>query len=302
MRLTHRQIEIFRAVMQSGNLTRAAEALHTSQPTVSRELARLEQVLGMALFDRVRGRLQPSARALSLFDEIERSYIGLERIASVAEALRQFVSGRLSIASLPALTHSLLPEACRRFAAIHPQASLAITPQESPMLEQWLTEQRFDLGLTEHDEAPAATELKTLLAADEVVVLPEAHPLLARTVLSLEDLAGQAFVSLAPQDRYRQQIDALFSERGIARSPVVETASAVSIAAMVRQGLGISVINPLTALACEGCGVAWRRLSVSIPFKVSLIRPLWRASNPLADSFCAEIETVACALQARLAR
>ena len=60
MRLTHRQIEIFRTVMQSSNLTRAAEALHTSQPTVSRELARLEQVLGMALFDRVRGRLQPT--------------------------------------------------------------------------------------------------------------------------------------------------------------------------------------------------------------------------------------------------
>lgn len=56
MKLTHRHVEVFRAVMASGHVTRAAEMLHTSQPTVSRELARLEQVLGLPLFDRVRDR------------------------------------------------------------------------------------------------------------------------------------------------------------------------------------------------------------------------------------------------------
>jgi hypothetical protein len=58
-----RHIEIFHAVMTSGNLTQAATLLHTSQPTVSRELARLEQQLGLQLFGRVRGRLQPTVRA-----------------------------------------------------------------------------------------------------------------------------------------------------------------------------------------------------------------------------------------------
>ena len=52
MRLSHRQIEVFRTVMNTSHVTRAAELLHTSQPTVSRELARLEQVLGFDLFDR----------------------------------------------------------------------------------------------------------------------------------------------------------------------------------------------------------------------------------------------------------
>ena len=66
MKLTHRQIEVFRAVMNAGQVTHAAEALHTSQPTVSRELARLEQVLGIDLFERVRGRLRPTVRAMAL--------------------------------------------------------------------------------------------------------------------------------------------------------------------------------------------------------------------------------------------
>ena len=68
--LTHRQIEVFRAVMGTAHVTRAAERLGSSQPTVSRELARLEQVLGLTLFERVGGRLRPTARALALQEEV----------------------------------------------------------------------------------------------------------------------------------------------------------------------------------------------------------------------------------------
>src|SRR4051812_41704522 len=71
--LTHRHVEVFRAVMTAGSVTAAAQALFTSQPTVSRELARMQYLLGLALFDRVRGRLQPTAQAYALFDEVQRS-------------------------------------------------------------------------------------------------------------------------------------------------------------------------------------------------------------------------------------
>src|SRR3954465_12094017 len=104
-------MDIFRAVMGTSHVTRAAEALGTSQPTVSRELARLEQTLGLRLFDRVRGRLRPTVRALTLLEEVERSYVGLERIAEAAVSLRHFAHGRLALACLPALSHALLPDA-----------------------------------------------------------------------------------------------------------------------------------------------------------------------------------------------
>ncbi len=77
MDIQHRHIEVFRAVMAAGSLTAAAGLLHTSQPTLSRDLARLEQLLGYALFERERGRLKPTARARALFDEVERSFQGL---------------------------------------------------------------------------------------------------------------------------------------------------------------------------------------------------------------------------------
>src|SRR5690348_11139861 len=68
--ITHRHVEVFRALMTAGSVTAAAQSLATSQPTVSRELARLEQLLQLVLFDRVRGRLRPTAQAWALFDEV----------------------------------------------------------------------------------------------------------------------------------------------------------------------------------------------------------------------------------------
>lgn len=300
MKLTHRQIEVFRAVMHTGNVTQAAQALHTSQPTVSRELARLEQVLQMNLFDRVRGRLRPTARALALLEEVQRSYLGLERIAAAARSLREFTQGRIALACLPALAHGLLPLAVQRFAADHPQVGVSITPQESPLLEEWLTEQRFDLGLCERIQAPAATSISTLLQADEVCVLPDGHPLLARRVLKPKDFAGQPFVSFAPADPYREQVDALFEREGVQRRLAIETASAASVCALVRQGLGVAIVNPLTAMELAGHGLQVRPLSFPIPFAVTLVLPQLRPASPLRDAFVKALQQAAGGLQARL--
>lgn len=101
-----RHIEIFHAVMTTGNLTEAAQMLHTSQPTVSRELARFEKVLELKLFERTRGRLHPTVQGLRLFEEVQRSWYGLDRIVSAAESLREFRQGELSIVCLPVFSQS----------------------------------------------------------------------------------------------------------------------------------------------------------------------------------------------------
>lgn len=300
MKLTHRQVEIFRAVMNAGHVTRAAELLHTSQPTVSRELARLEQVLGMALFERIKGRLRPTVRALALMEEVELSYVGLERIAATAAALKGYAQGRVQLACLPALSHALLPDAIRRFVQRQPEAAVSLTPIESPQLEAALAEQRFDLGLSERHEPPAACSLQTLLVADEVCVLPSGHPLAQRAQLRPADFAGASFISFAPTDPYRQQVDALFAAAGVERGLRLETPSAVSVCALVRQGVGLGIVNPLTALELEGEGMVVRPLSVSIPFHVALIRPSWRSEHPLRGDFEWALIQAAEHLKARL--
>lgn len=284
-----RQIEIFHAVMTTGNLTEAAGLLNTSQPTVSRELARFEKIAGLQLFTRVRGRLHPTAQGLRLFEEVQRSWYGLDRIIDAAESLREFRQGELSLVCLPVFSQSLLPALIQPFLARYPELSVTIVPQESPVLEEWLSAQRHDLGLTETTSTPAGTSRQTLATLNEVCVLPAGHPLGNKPCLEPSDFSGENFISLSRQDSYRQLLDALFQEHKVKRRMVVETHSAASICAMVKAGVGVSVVNPFTALDYAGRDIIVRPFSVDVPFTVSLIRPLHRPASALVDAFSAHM-------------
>src|SRR6185503_5185997 len=98
----------------------------------------------------------------------------------------------------------------------------------------------------------AGTTQQLLIEMNEVAVLPANHALAAKRRLKLADFDGQAFVSLAPGDPYRQIIDSLFDQQGVQRRQAIETHSAVSVCAMVKQGLGLGIVNPLTAMEQAG--------------------------------------------------
>jgi DNA-binding transcriptional LysR family regulator len=284
MDIQHRHIEVFRAVMTAGSVTGAAALLHTSQPTLSRDLARLEQLLGYALFERERGRLKATARARALFDEVERSFQGLGRVIERAQALGRDDGAELSVLCLPALSHALLPTALAALLATHAGARVDITPAEPPLLDAWMSEQRFDLGLAEQATPLPGVRVEPVLEADEVAVLPVDHPLASRARLQLSDFAALPFISFASDDPYRREIDARFTAAGVQRQLRVQAHSAVAVCELVRAGLGLAIVNPLTAAACAGDGLAVRPLAVSIPYRVSALLPVHRPAQPLVDA------------------
>ncbi|MBI3904340.1 MAG: LysR family transcriptional regulator [Pseudomonas fluorescens] len=247
MNVSLRHIEVFRAIMQAGSVTGAARLLLTSQPTLSRELARFESLSGLRLFDREGGKLVPTAQAVMLLEEVERSYIGLERINSVAQSIRRFEHGQLSITCLPLFSQTLLPNVCKQFHQQHSGIGLSITAQESPLLEESLSAQRHD-GL----------------------------------------------------DIYRQKLDEHFRLAGVDRHTVIETTNAASVCAMVRQQLGVAIINPLSAVQESGRGLAIRPINVSIPYRVMLIRPDFRPSSVFVDAFCKALRVEALSLASAL--
>ena len=301
MSISVRQIEVFRAIMLAGSVTGAARLLFTSQPTLSRELARLEAVSGLRLFDRQGGRLLPTAQALMLLEEVERSYVGLERINSLAQSIRRFEHGQLHLTCLPLFSQTLLPRVCKQFQHQQSGVSLCISAQESPLLDESLSAQRHDLGLIEGEQVPRGTHGERLFSADMLCVLPDGHALLDKARLAMDDFHGIDFINLAGRDIYRQQLDEQFREAGVERHTVIETTNAASVCAMVREGLGVAIINPLSALQEDGRGLQVRRLKVSIPFRVMLIRPDFRPSSVFVEAFCRALHDEARVLMARLA-
>ncbi|UVL00630.1 LysR family transcriptional regulator [Pseudomonas sp. B21-048] len=296
MGISIRHIEVFRAIMQAGSVTGAARLLFTSQPTVSRELARLESISGLRLFDREGGRMVPTAQAIMLLEEVEHSYIGLERINSVAQSIRRFEHGQLNVACLPLFSQTLLPKVCKHFQQQHSGIGLSIAAQESPLLEESLSAQRYDLGLTEGEHVPRGTQGELLFCSDMVCILPEGHPLLSRSRLVMEDFRGVDFINFSGLDIYRQTLDEHFRQAGVNRHTVIETTNAASVCAMVRQQLGVAIINPLSAVEESGRGLAIRPINVSIPYRVMLIRPDYRPSSSFIDAFCKSLSDEAMCL------
>ena len=198
-------------------------------------------------------------------------------------ALGQPHQASLSVLSMPALSHALLPGALERLQRQHGEVAVSVVTQDGPLLHEWMSAQRFDLGLSEVAEPPPGTRTVSLPAMDEVAVLPAEHPLAAKSVLSAQDFEGQAFISLARDDSYRMQIDAVFAKARVQRKMLLETLSAVAVCAMVQHGLGVAIVNPLTAQACAGSRMVVRRLAFSIPFQVHMLLPLHRPVVPEVD-------------------
>lgn len=133
------------------------------------------------------------------------------------QSIRNFEYGRLALTCLPLFSQTLLPKVCRRFHQSHAGVSVSIVAQESPFLEESLVTQQHDLGLTEVDQVPRGTRGELLFSADLVCVLPQAHPLAAKPVLSLEDFHQIDFINLARLDIYRQTLDEHFRQAQVNR-------------------------------------------------------------------------------------
>ncbi len=118
--LNLRQVDIFRAIVKFGTVTAAAAALGSSQPTLTRELLRLETSVGFRLFERRRQRLHPTARALKLYHAIEEAYSWLDRINLSLHRMRAAYGEILQVSTLPTFAQSLLPQAVARLQADAP--------------------------------------------------------------------------------------------------------------------------------------------------------------------------------------
>ncbi len=118
--LNHRQIEAFRMSVQLGSATAAAEALHISQPAVSRLVADLERHVGFALFERRQRGLTPTADGQLFYEEVERSFRGMDLVEEAARAISGHRIGRVRVIAMPAYADGLVSRTIGGFLGKHP--------------------------------------------------------------------------------------------------------------------------------------------------------------------------------------
>ncbi|EJB07041.1 transcriptional regulator [Rhizobium leguminosarum bv. trifolii WSM597] len=292
MRLNVRLIECFHAIMTVGTVTAAADMLNTSQPAVSRSIQQLEAALGLKLFDRDKGRLLPTSQAFSLFEEVKKTFLGLEHIARVASNLKSYQSGSISIVCSPAFSNGFISEVATRFIETHKNVSLTVETHLAPTIAELMSAQRFDLGLAAYSLFPAATDTEVFAEPDEVCILPPNHPMTKSRVITPQCLAGSRFIFLGGSDPYRFRLDKVFETAGVERDLVIETRNTATVCAMVLRGAGVAIVNRFTAVDYLDAGLTMRRFSASLPFTSTLLRAKLRPTSPLVDLFIRELYRV----------
>lgn len=243
--LNVRQIEAFKAVIETGTVSRAAARLCVSQPAISKLIQHLEQDTGLELFERSPGRIRPTGDALLLFEEISRLYRGLERLETAAFDIRNSNGTMLTIGVMPALSTGFIQDLIVEYQTANSSARVALHARSTMKIADMLISGGLDIGLSSHPVDDPEIELIPLDRRPYVCVMPHGHPLAARAALTPQDLAGIRFINFTPTSDVRAQIDEIFSSAGVQRDIVTEASMAPSICAMVARGSGVALLNPL---------------------------------------------------------
>ena len=275
-RLNTRQVEAFRALMLTASTVRAAATLHVSQPAVSRLLRDLQQALGLTLFERRGVRLVPTSEAIALYVEVERSFVGLERIAQAARDLREQRAGVLRVAAMPALCNGVLPRFAGTFLATHERVDFALEGLVSSAVLERVASEQCDVGFAAAPIEHVALTHRKLPSVPYVAVVPDGHRLARRRVLHPRDFAKEPFIRLGPTTPSRFRVDDLFSREGVDRVIRVETPLSEIACALVASGVGVSIVDPFTAHEYRSRGVVVRPFEPKLEFQIAAYIEAWR--------------------------
>lgn len=260
-----RLLQIFVAVMRYGSVTRSAEQLYTSQPSVSKALKRLEEVVGFRLFEPLGRGLTPTSKGKLLLEPALRVDRELEALRQRALEIKRGRSRGIRIASIPAIAAALLPRAIVAFRALWPGITLEIETGRRELVLSELDAERVDIGLLYSTTACAPVGFRIIASAPMLCVMPRTHRFVQKRIITPEDLRGEKMVvqhnSIDFADRLWRILTALDPPPDI----VVEASQYAFLRDLVRQNVGISLLDGFTVPDAEMRGLVTRPFQPGLP-------------------------------------
>ncbi len=291
--ISPRQIEAFKAVVEAASVTRAATVMNISQPSVSRLISSLEQTIGFALFERQKGRLLPTPEAMLFYDEIQKYFYTMQRLAHTAADIRTLAVGQLRLGAFVALSIAITPAVIRRFNQTHPQMHVSSVSTQSRQIVDLITSRFADLGIVDPVSTTSAVRVERKWNFRCVCALPRGHRLAKRDVISTAQLMEENVIGLQREFLSRHAEGAALYDK-LEPDLRIRVHQSIAACAIVSEGCGIAIVDPFTARHYSSGGIVVRPLEATIPFGISIISspeaPLSVAARTFLTFFDEEIE------------
>jgi DNA-binding transcriptional LysR family regulator len=243
------QVEGFLEVARRGSVSRAAEALFITQPTLTARLHSLERELGSALFLRTAHgmRLTDAGRAWVPF--AERALRALVDGRDAVEQVRSASAGHLMIAAAPAVSTYVLPELLERFVAAHPRVEVSVRTGHSEDVVELVLRDEVQIGLGRAIRHPDL-ELLPFLREELVLVCAPDHPFAELQAVTMSEVADQKLIMFDRTSSYYEITHGAFLSAGVKLRGLMELDSIEAAKKMVERGLGVALL-PGSAVARE---------------------------------------------------
>jgi Transcriptional regulator len=284
-KLNLRQVEAFRAVMITGRMTAAAELMSITQPAVSRLIRDFEDATQLRLFVRRGNHISPTPEALTLMQEVDRAFVGLGRIAALAEEISRQTAGRLRIAAMPALGNGILARFLARFLRDRPNLHATLNALPSSMVIEAVATGQADIGYADGPLDRPGFIINTFPVA-AVAAIPAEHPLARKSVVKPQDFRGQRMIRLDPGTIFAMRVEVALS--GVPRLSTLEVRLSHTALSLVDEGAGIAIIDPTSASEFRGKNIIFRPFKPFIDAGFLAIRPAEPAPSALIERFMTE--------------
>jgi DNA-binding transcriptional LysR family regulator len=245
-----RQLEIIRAIADTGSFTAAGEKLHVSQSAISRQIILLEEELGEPVFHRIGRRIRITPAGESLLQLSHRVFQDLQETVSSISEKRESLAGTIRLVGGMTVCLYVFPVLLAEIRRVHPHLDLKITVGSAERSIAMLRSGAGDLGLV---TLPVdATDLVSVPVLQEELLLITypTHPLAKKKSIAPSDLDRQEFIMFETGSITRKLVESFLTRQRIAPEVIMETENVEIIKAMVRHGLGISIV-PSQAAASD---------------------------------------------------
>ncbi|TYL52972.1 LysR family transcriptional regulator [Agromyces mariniharenae] len=295
------QLRSFVEVAKFGNFTRAAEELYLAQPSLSRQIAALEQDLGAELFHRARGGSTLTVAGQSLLPLARRMLADADSVRRELAELAGLERGRVRLGATPTLCISLVAEVFSAFHAEHPGIELHLSEQGSRRLLDELGGGELDLALiTTSDAVTAERFTVTPLLVEELVVVSSAAapPVAAGDAIRLVKVAELPQIVFSSTYDLRSTTDAAFRTANLTPEVVLEGAEMDAVLRFVERGLGVAIVPAMVLIDRPGLRSV-RLEEPTLTRTITLARPADVAPTAAVDVMQRTIATTATAFAAR---
>ena len=239
---TLHQLQILGAIARYGSFTRAAAALELTQPTVSQQIKRLTQTIGMPLFEQLGKQIYLTAAGQEVLGASAMISEKFAELEIAIDELRGLKQRRIDLVASTTAKY-FVPRLLGTFRRKHPDIELAlhITNQEGVLAR--LARNQDDLYFTGRPPSDLEIELRPILENPLVVVAPSNHPLAGKTNIALKELATEPFIFREAGSGTRSVVEHFLAENRVAVDVAIELSSNEAIKQAIAGGLGISVLS-----------------------------------------------------------